>query len=142
MIKETRERIVLFITVRNSRIFARSSRIMASADGGFIPLYTRFILILADSNLNGIALFFTVDLFNYGRGDGARVRGKRHRYGYYRKSRGPRVKRLSRARRRGQMKRDAYNLPILLLSLHPPGSFTSQHLLCPTCLRSADCNST
>ncbi|TGZ48228.1 hypothetical protein DBV15_09372 [Temnothorax longispinosus] len=59
--------------------------------------------------------------------------GKRHRYGYYRRSRGSRVKSsLFRAKRRGkkrQMKRDAYNLPILcfLASTHPghppPGVF-------------------
>lgn len=74
--------------------------------------------------------------------------GKRHRYGYYRESRGSRVKSLLALRARGrgkewQMKRDAYNLPISLLSLCPPGSSTSQRLpLCPTCLLSANYNST
>lgn len=66
------EQIALFIiAVRNSICENLRERIVGNNDNeSFVSLYARFILIFANSNLSGIALFFTVDLFNDGRCNG------------------------------------------------------------------------
>jgi len=130
-----------FYTWKSSR---EDLRVVNNDNGSFVSLYARFILILANSNLSGIALFFLQSIcLTTGVAMGHETPGKRHRYGYYRKNRDPGVKSSSTRGKGRQMKRDAYNLPLSLLNLYPPGSSTSQCLLlCPTCLLSANCNST
>jgi len=132
--KKITEQIALFIIAYYTQKSSREDLRVANNDNGsFVSLYARFILIRANSNLSEIAPFFFLQsiCLMTGAAMGHERPGRDTVTDITVRESGSESKKLAPPRRgKGrQMKRDAYNLPISLLNLHPPGSSTSQCLL-------------